>query len=137
VKRRRISWLAQAELPLLNWSHGGSAQYCPTMARTTETISLTLRPQTLKALDAAAQQQRRSRSQFVDLVLQGAPSVTGETRLRDLQAIAAAGLAEYADDATRERAPNATALIADASTEGQRMLDAHRAIAAGNRKGIR
>jgi predicted transcriptional regulator len=70
------------------------------MARTTETISVTLRPETLRALDAAAQSQRRSRSQFVDLTLERALSLTGEDRQRDLQAIATEGLADASADAT-------------------------------------
>jgi len=37
---------------------------------------LTLRPETLKAIDLAAQRARRSRSQFVDLTLGHALSVT-------------------------------------------------------------
>jgi hypothetical protein len=42
------------------------------MAATTKSVSLTLRPETLKAIDAAAQNARRSRSQFVDLALERA-----------------------------------------------------------------
>ena len=48
------------------------------MAKTYETISLTIRPETLKAVNAAAQAQRRSRSQFVDLTLERALSGQGQ-----------------------------------------------------------
>jgi hypothetical protein len=101
------------------------------MARTTETISLTLRPETLRAVDAAAQSQRRSRSQFVDLTLERA--MTGTGRLEALESIAAEGLREYSDAATRERAPNATAILAEASVEGRARLDAMQKIAKGSK----
>ena len=74
------------------------------MARTTETISLTLRPEILRAVDAAAQSERRSRSQFVDLTLERA--LTGTDRLRVLEQIAAQGLEEFAANATRDLGRN-------------------------------
>jgi metal-responsive CopG/Arc/MetJ family transcriptional regulator len=46
------------------------------MANTTKTISITLRPQILKAIDAAARNERRSRSQFIDLTM--ASALTGQ-----------------------------------------------------------
>jgi uncharacterized protein (DUF1778 family) len=53
------------------------AQYCRAMARTTETVSLTLRPEILRAVDAAAQNERRTRSAFVGWVLeQHVPGIT-------------------------------------------------------------
>jgi uncharacterized protein (DUF1778 family) len=102
------------------------------MARSTETISLTLRPATVKALDAAALGARRSRSQFVDLTLEKA--LTGKGRLEALQSIADAGLREYAAEHARERGPNATEVIAASSTEGFARLRALNEIAAPNRK---
>jgi predicted transcriptional regulator len=99
------------------------------MARNLETISLTLRPETLRALDAAAQNERRSRSAFVDLTLERA--LTGQGRLEALQAIAEAGLADCATP--RERAPNATEIIAASSTDGHRRLEALQKIATGGK----
>lgn len=51
------------------------------MPKTTETISITLRPATIRALDDAARAARRSRSQFVDLTLEHA--LTGRERHDD------------------------------------------------------
>jgi hypothetical protein len=64
-------------------------------------------------------------------------SLTAENRVAALQAISDAGLAEFAASATRERPRNPAEVIAAASVDGQRLLDAHRKIAAGNRKGAR
>jgi hypothetical protein len=83
------------------------------MARTYETISLTIRPETLRAVNAAAQSQKRSRSQFIDLTLERA--MTGTGRLEALQSIADQGLADFAAEHAREKAPNASAVIAEAS----------------------
>jgi hypothetical protein len=60
------------------------------MAKTTTDVTVSLRTQTLKALDAAAQSARRSRSQFVDLCLEKA--LAGDGRLEAMQAITHQGL---------------------------------------------
>jgi hypothetical protein len=102
------------------------------MARSTTDVCLTLRPSTVQALDAAAQAARRSRSQTVDMLLSNA--LTGEDRLRALEAIAAAGLEANAAARTREKAPNATEVISGSSASGHAALRALNKIAAGNRK---
>ncbi|MGB6451019.1 MAG: hypothetical protein WBE92_09730 [Steroidobacteraceae bacterium] len=66
------------------------------MARTTEQVCLTLRPETVRALNAAAQTERRSRSQVVDLLLERA--LTGPERLRALEQIAAASIIESSQE---------------------------------------
>ena len=71
------------------------ARYCQLMATTTKTVSLTLRPETLKAVDAAAQNVRRSRSQFVDLTLERA--LTGAGRLDALEQVAATEIAKQTE----------------------------------------
>jgi metal-responsive CopG/Arc/MetJ family transcriptional regulator len=53
------------------------------MANTTKTISITLRPQILKAIDAAARNERRSRSQFIDLTM--ASALTGQQQQRQAE----------------------------------------------------
>ena len=53
------------------------------MPRTTEPVTLTLRPETLKAIDLAAQRARRSRSQFVDLTLESALTDSKEDHMAD------------------------------------------------------
>jgi uncharacterized protein (DUF1778 family) len=62
-----------------------SIEYDWVMSTTTAKVSLSLRPETVKAVDAAAQGQRRSRSQTVDLILEHA--LTGESRLSALEQI--------------------------------------------------
>jgi hypothetical protein len=95
------------------------------MPRSTETISLTLRPDTLKAVDRAAQVARRSRSQFVDLTLERA--LTGPGRLEALEAVAAAAV--EAASVRSERTPNASALIANSCADGCAQLEALQKIA--------
>jgi metal-responsive CopG/Arc/MetJ family transcriptional regulator len=96
-------------------------------------VTVSLPRAVLDQVDAAAQKERRTRSNFIRTALER--SLTGADRLAALQEIAAAGLEEYAaDHAPRERPANPAQIVAEASTEGQRMLDAHRAIAAGNRR---
>jgi hypothetical protein len=103
------------------------------MARSTTDVCLTLRPSTVQALDAAAQAARRSRSQTVDMLLSNA--LTGEDRLRALEAIADAGLEENAAErAARVRGPHPGEVIAESSTDGHARLNAMKKIAAGNRK---
>jgi hypothetical protein len=103
------------------------------MARTTENVCLTLRPEIVKAVDAArgTGREAKSRSQFVDLTLERALQITGESRLAELQALADAGLEE--SNAPRAKAPNATAVIADSCVEGRRRLDALGEIAKGTK----
>jgi hypothetical protein len=101
-------------------------------SRTTLSVCLTLRPSTVQALDAAAQAVRRSRSQYVDMLLSNA--LTGEDRMRALEAIADAGLeANAAERASRPRAPNATEVISESSTAGHEAVRAHQKIAKGAR----
>jgi hypothetical protein len=97
------------------------------MARTKETVSLTLRPATIRAASAEAQAQRRSLSWFIDETLEAA--MNGQGRLEALQAIADAGLAEYDQKASRKRGPNASEVIAADSIEGHRRLAALNKIA--------
>jgi hypothetical protein len=106
------------------------------MPRTTENVCLTLRPEIVRAVDAARGKGRdaKSRSQFVDLTLERALQITGESRLAELEEIAAAGREEYAEGFKRPRAPNATEVIAEASVEGHARLRALNKIAAGNRR---
>lgn len=101
------------------------------MARSTATVSLTLRPATVAAVDAAAQAERRSRSQFIDLMLERALAITGADRLRDLEAIAATEL--EAANAPRQRSVNATSVISENSADGHRRLSALETIAKGTR----
>jgi hypothetical protein len=71
------------------------------MARTTQNVCLTLPPETLRKVDRAAQHDGRSRSQYVNRVLERAVhEVTGATRLADLEAIAAAGLSNQENEMT-------------------------------------
>jgi metal-responsive CopG/Arc/MetJ family transcriptional regulator len=56
------------------------------MAKTTKDVTVSLRTQTLKALDAAARKDRRSRSAFVDLTLERA--LSGSQRQAEPQAFA-------------------------------------------------
>jgi hypothetical protein len=60
--------------------------------------------------------------------------VTGETRLADLEEIAAAGREEYAESFKREKSPNATEIIAGSSTDGHARLAALNKIAKGSRR---
>jgi hypothetical protein len=68
------------------------------MSTTTAKVSLSLRPATLAAVDQAAQGQRRSRSQTVDLILEHA--LTGESRLSALEQISRRTMQR--DDASRK-----------------------------------
>jgi predicted transcriptional regulator len=80
-------------------------------------------------IDEVARASERSRSYTVRKLLESA--LTGADRQAALDAIAAQGLEDYAENGRRERAPNPSEVIAAASTAGQRMLDAHRKIAKG------
>jgi hypothetical protein len=103
------------------------------MARNLETISLTLRPETLRALDAAAHADRRSRSAVVDLMIQRS-LITGESRLRTLNEVAADGLQTYAAaHGPRERA-NPGEIIAESSVDGRRHRAALDEIAKGAKR---
>jgi hypothetical protein len=102
------------------------------MARSTTDICLTLRPSTVQAVDAAAQAVRRSRSQYIDMLLSKA--LTGKDRLHALEEIAADSREAYHAAHTREKAPNATAVIAESCVEGRRRLDALNEIAKGAKR---
>jgi predicted transcriptional regulator len=87
-------------------------------------------------LDEVARDSERSRSYVVRKLLENA--LTGEDRLRALEAIAAAGLeANAAERAARVRGPNPGGIIAESSTDGHDRLRALSRIAAGNRKATR
>jgi hypothetical protein len=88
-----------------------------------------------QAAAAAAQRDGRKYSDWARRAIERAVGeVTGETRLADLEEIAAAGLADYeAAHAPRARS-NPAEIIAAASTAGHDALRAHQQIAAGNRK---
>jgi predicted transcriptional regulator len=84
-------------------------------------------------IDSVARQSDRSRSYVVRKLLENA--LTGEDRLRALEAIAAAGLeANAAERAARVRGPNPGEVIAESSADGHARLNAMKKIAAGNRK---
>jgi predicted transcriptional regulator len=102
------------------------------MARTNVNCCLTLPAPLIEALDAEARAQDRPRSYVARKLLER--SLTGPDRLAALEAVADAGLEDYAAGAARERSRNPAEIVAAASTDGQRMLDAHREIAAGSRK---
>jgi predicted transcriptional regulator len=82
-------------------------------------------------IDQVARDSERSRSFVVRKLLEH--SLTAADRLAALQAISDAGLEDY--NAPRERAPNATEVIAESCADGRARLDALQKIAAGNRKG--
>ncbi|MGO9036433.1 MAG: ribbon-helix-helix protein, CopG family [Steroidobacteraceae bacterium] len=71
----------------------------------------------------------RSRSYVVRKLLESA--LTGEERLEALKQIAAQGLEDA--NAPRERAPNATAVIANSCSDGRNRLDALQRIANGGK----
>jgi predicted transcriptional regulator len=77
----------------------------------------------------------RSRSYVVRKLLE--QSLTGQERLEALKALADAGLEDYAENAKRERAPNASEAIAESCVDGHARLASLQKIAAGNRKGAR
>jgi uncharacterized protein (DUF1778 family) len=56
------------------------------MAKTTATISVTLRPELIRAVDKAAAAEQRTRSKFLDITLTRV--LTGGERLADLEQIA-------------------------------------------------
>lgn len=85
----------------------------------------------VRLIDGIAQATERTRNYVARKLLE--QSLTGEDRMQALQAIAAAGLDDYAANAKRGRAPNATALIAEASVEGHARLRALNKIAKGAR----
>jgi predicted transcriptional regulator len=80
-------------------------------------------------IDAVAKDADRSRSWVIRTLLER--SMTGADRLRAFEEIASAGLEEYAANGTREKAPNATAVIAESCVEGRRRLAALDEIAKG------
>jgi len=95
--------------------------------------SVALPSELTERIDQVARDSERSRSYVVRKLLENA--LTGEDRLRALEAIAAAGLeANAAERASRPRAPNATAIAAAGSTAGHDAVRVHQKIAAGNRK---
>jgi predicted transcriptional regulator len=89
----------------------------------------------VRRIDDIAQAADRTRHYVARKLLERA--LTGEDRLHALEEIAAAGLEEFAANSNRPRAPNATEVIAAASTAGHAALLAHQRIAAGNRKSSR
>jgi predicted transcriptional regulator len=97
--------------------------------------SVSLPDSLTERLDSVARQSDRSRSYVVRKLLE--QSLTGADRLHALEQIAAQGLEENAAARTREKEPNATALISEASVEGHAAVRAHQTIAAGNRKAAR
>ncbi len=78
-------------------------------------------------LDQVARQSERSRSYVVRKLLE--QSLTGVDRLAALQAIADDGLEEYTENSRPKRGPNATEIIAEASTAGHEAVRAHQKIA--------
>jgi predicted transcriptional regulator len=95
--------------------------------------SVALPSELTERIDQVARDSERSRSYVVRKLLENA--LTGEDRLRALEAIADAGLeANAAERTNRKRAPNATEIIAENSTAGHDAVRAHQAIAAGGRK---
>jgi predicted transcriptional regulator len=95
--------------------------------------SVALPSELTERIDQVARDSERSRSYVVRKLLENA--LTGEDRLRALEAIADAGLeANAAERASRPRAPNATAIAAAGSTAGHDAVRVHQKIAAGNRK---
>jgi Arc/MetJ-type ribon-helix-helix transcriptional regulator len=96
--------------------------------------SVSLPTELTEKIDQVARDSERSRSFVVRKLLESA--LTGQERLDALQAIADAGPADYAANATRERGPNATAVIAESCADGRARLDALQKIAAG-KKGTR
>ena len=99
--------------------------------RNSQLVTVSLPPEVLEQIDAAAQRERRTRSNFIRTALER--SLTGEGRMAALQAIADAGLADAAN-ATQERAPNPSQVVAESSADGHARLNALQKIAAGNRK---
>jgi predicted transcriptional regulator len=96
-----------------------------------KTLSIQLKPETVAQIDQSAQRDGRPRSQYIRRILERA--LTGEERLKALQAIAAAEL--EAANVERVPAPNASEVIAAASADGSRaLLAAHEKIAATSRK---
>jgi predicted transcriptional regulator len=96
--------------------------------------SISLPAELTDRIDQVARDSERSRSFVVRKLLESA--LTGQERLDALQALAATGLEDYANT-PRERAPNATAVIAESCSDGRARLDALQKIAAANRKGTR
>jgi predicted transcriptional regulator len=79
-------------------------------------------------IDQVARDSERSRSYVVRKLLEN--SLTGADRLRALESIAATEL--EASNTPRERAPNASALIAESCPDGRARLEALKKIAAAN-----
>jgi predicted transcriptional regulator len=93
--------------------------------------SVALPSELTERIDQVARDSERSRSYVVRKLLENA--LTGEDRLRALEAIADAGLeANAAERASRPRAPNATEVISESSASGHAALQALNKIA--NRK---
>jgi predicted transcriptional regulator len=85
-----------------------------------------------RRLDDFAGSIERTRNFVARKLLENA--LTAENRVAALQAISDAGRAEYAANATRADAPNATEIIAASSTEGHARLRALNEIARGGGK---
>jgi predicted transcriptional regulator len=96
--------------------------------------SVALPAELAERIDQAARHADRSRSWIIRNLLER--SLTGAQRLEALEAIADAGLADYAANATPEQAPNASEVIAESCADGRARLDALQKIAAG-KKGTR
>lgn len=91
-----------------------------------------------QALIEAARRDGRKVSDFARrLFVRGVGEITGENRQADFEKYAAACLEASAAARTRKKAPNATAVIAEASVEGHAAVRAHQKIAVGNRKAAR
>ena len=82
-------------------------------------------------IDQVARDSERSRSFVIRKMLE--QSLTGEDRLKALEAIADAGLETYAQSHARELPANATAVIAQDSVEGHRRIGAMNKIATGHK----
>lgn len=82
-------------------------------------------------IDRVARDSERSRSFVVRKLLE--QSLTGADRLAALEAISAEGLREYDANSKRERAPNASEIMAESSTEGHERLATMQRIDQANR----
>jgi Arc/MetJ-type ribon-helix-helix transcriptional regulator len=100
--------------------------------RNSQLVTVSLPREILEQVDAAAQKDRRSRSNFIRDALEN--SLTAAGRVAALDAVTAQGLAQYDAAHKKVRPRNPAEIVAEASTDGQRLLDAHREIAAGSGK---
>lgn len=94
--------------------------------------SISLPAELTDRIDQVARDFERSRSYVVRKLLER--SLTGTDRLAALEAIADSELDAYAENATRAPAPNASEVIAAASTDGRARLEALGEIAKGIRR---